>query len=176
MKLQLKLLPLLISLTLVGCKSDDDSDNTVLQGTWQSKEFVDSESNKPSDIIYDFNDNNFKELFSTKNDDDTYELEEHKGRFTILEETITSEGGQTTYQIDFAYDRDKDTSKKDIAFIQDGELFFGSAKEAECSDDTYEVITSTNKIIDGQSISTETTTCYTRPTKLNFSLPYRKVK
>jgi hypothetical protein len=170
MKSPLKLLSPLLLFSLFGCVADDQ-EATVIQGTWQSTEFTDSQSNKPSDIIYEFNGNNFKELISIKNDDDTYEIEENAGNFTILEQTFISEDGEEVYQVNFIYDRDDNSSKFDIAYIQDGELFFGSANATDCSDETYEVVTSETST-EGQIISTEKTTCYARPTKLNFNLPF----
>lgn len=170
----IKTLFLLSPLCLFGCTTEED-DPTALQGTWQSAEFIDSQSDKTSDIIYEFSGNNFKELISIKNDDDTYQLNESSGSFEILEESIISDGGSEAYQINFTYDRDENAIKYDIAHIAGGLLYFGSANEADCNDSTYEVITSETTTSGGQVISTEKTTCYARPTKLNFSLPFDSI-
>ncbi|MFY0640747.1 MAG: hypothetical protein JXR16_06845 [Bermanella sp.] len=170
----IKTLFLLSPLCLFGCTTEED-EPTALQGTWQSAEFIDSQSDKTSDIIYEFSGNNFKELISIKNNDDTYQLVESSGSFEILEEPITSEGGSEAYQINFTYDRDENAVKYDIAYIQDGELFFGSALQADCGDDTYAIVTTETTTSGGQVISTEKTTCYSRPTKLNFSLPFDSI-
>lgn len=170
----IKTLFLLSPLCLFGCTTEEE-DPTALQGTWQSAEFTDSQSNKTSDIIYEFSGNNFKELISIKNDDDTYQLNESSGSFEILDAMIKSEEGSEAYQINFTYDRDENAIKYDIAHITDGTLYFGSANETDCHDNTYEVITSETTTSGGQVISTEKTTCYARPTRLNFSLPFDSI-
>ncbi|MFT5593958.1 MAG: hypothetical protein ACI8SR_002345 [Oceanicoccus sp.] len=170
----IKTLFLLSPLCLLGCTTEEE-DPTALQGTWQSAEFIDSQSNKTSDIIYEFSGNDFKELISIQNDDGTYQLDESSGSFEILEESIISEGGSEAYQINFTYDRDENAVKYDIAYIQDGELFFGSALQADCGDDTYAIVTTETTTSGGQVISTEKTTCYTRPTALNFGLAYSDI-
>lgn len=170
----IKALLLFSPICLLGCTTEEE-DTTALQGTWQSTEFTDSVSGKVSDIIYEFSGNKFNELISIKNDDNTYKLEESTGSFTILETMMTSAGGQEVYQVDFSYNRDENQTKYDIAYIQDGELFFGSALQADCGDDTYPIVTTETTTSGGQVISTEKTICYARPTELNFGLAYSDI-
>ena len=170
----IKALFLLSPLCLFGCTTEEE-DSTVLQGTWQSAAFTDSQSNKTSDIIYEFSGNNFKELISVQNDDGTYELKESMGRFEVLAEKVNTTEGPEAYQINLTYDRDENAIKFDLANIQDGILYFGSANEAQCGDNTYSVITTETTTSSGSPVSIEKTTCYARPTKLNASLPYYSI-
>lgn len=177
MKTPLKLLSPLCLLALIGCAADD-IESTVIEGTWQTEEFTDSESGETTDIIYAFYDDEFSELISVIDDDDNYDLEESEGTFTISEETITTDDGYEAYQIDFTYDRDENSIKYDIVYIGDDAIYFGNANptsDEDCGDDTYEVITADTSISNGVVTSTEESTCYARPTTVNFGLPYYNI-
>lgn len=165
----------------MGCVAADDNEPTLLQGTWQSEEFP--SSGYLSDIIYNFQGNNFEELISYKDAQGEYSLTENTGSFEILEDTMISESGLTAYKINLSYDRQNNKEYKQIAYINNGKLFLGNTNEVTdetdkqaCEGDTYTTTTTEVEIVNGSVLGfEEVTKCFLRPTSLNLSFPYNKI-
>lgn len=178
MKFTLKILTPIFVLSLLGCVAADEKDATSLQGTWQSEEF--DQNGDIADLIYNFSGSSFDELISIKNDNGNFEVEsENKGSFTILDDTIKTQSGLTAYQVNFEYNRVRNELVKQIAYIENKQLFLGNTTEVEndnCVGDTYTLTTTEVEIEDGQVINAyEVSRCFTRPTKINLNFPYNKI-